>query len=90
MVAVGLATDEAARADMAEEMGSWGELPRAPWMQPMPGVPAGAEGAGIVMGTRVPIVLTSRADSVRSRLASTAVMAIVANVRRTGKGEVTY
>ncbi|HWP90723.1 MAG TPA: bifunctional enoyl-CoA hydratase/phosphate acetyltransferase [Thermodesulfobacteriota bacterium] len=46
---------------------------------------AGAESAGIVLGTRVPIVLTSRADSVRSRLASTAVMALVAHARRTGK-----
>jgi phosphate acetyltransferase len=46
---------------------------------------AGAEGAGIVLGTRVPIVLTSRADSVRTRLASTAVMALVAHARRTGK-----
>jgi phosphate acetyltransferase len=46
---------------------------------------AGAEGAGIVLGARVPIVLTSRTDSVRTRLASTAVMALVANARRTGK-----
>jgi phosphotransacetylase/acyl dehydratase len=46
---------------------------------------AGAEGAGIVLGTRVPIVLTSRADSVRTRLASTAVMALVAHARRIGK-----
>jgi phosphotransacetylase/acyl dehydratase len=46
---------------------------------------AGAEGAGIVMGTRVPIVLTSRSDSVRTRLASTAVLALVANARRQGK-----
>jgi phosphate acetyltransferase len=46
---------------------------------------AGAEGAGIVMGTRVPIVLTSRADSVRTRLASTAVLALVAHARRTAK-----
>jgi phosphate acetyltransferase len=46
---------------------------------------AGAESAGIVLGTRVPIVLTSRADSVRSRLASAAVMALVAHARRTGK-----
>ena len=45
---------------------------------------AGAEGAGIVLGTRVPIVLTSRADSVRTRLASTAVMAMVAHANRTG------
>ena len=48
----------------------------------------GAEGAGIVMGTRVPIVLTSRADSVRTRLASTAVMAMVAHALRTKKAEV--
>jgi phosphotransacetylase/acyl dehydratase len=47
---------------------------------------AGAEGAGIVMGARVPIVLTSRADSVRTRLASTAVLALVAHARRTTKG----
>jgi len=46
---------------------------------------AGAEGAGIVMGTRVPIVLTSRADSVRTRLASTAVLALVAHARRSGQ-----
>jgi phosphate acetyltransferase len=46
---------------------------------------SGAEGAGIVLGARVPIVLTSRADSVRTRLASAAVMALVAHARRTGK-----
>jgi phosphate acetyltransferase len=46
---------------------------------------AGAEGAGIVLGARVPIVLTSRSDSVRTRLASTAVMALVAHARRDGK-----
>ncbi len=43
---------------------------------------AGADGAGIVLGTRVPIVLTSRADNVRTRLASAAVMALVAHDRR--------
>jgi phosphate acetyltransferase len=43
---------------------------------------AGAESAGIVLGTRVPIVLTSRADTVRTRLASTAVMKLVAAARR--------
>ena len=46
---------------------------------------AGAESAGIVLGARVPIVLTSRADSVRTRLASTAVLTLVANARRTGQ-----
>ena len=43
---------------------------------------AGADSAGIVVGTRVPIVLTSRADNVRSRLASTAVLKLVAHDRR--------
>ncbi|WZB63644.1 phosphate acetyltransferase [Achromobacter xylosoxidans] len=37
---------------------------------------ANAEAAGIVLGARVPIILTSRADSPRSRLASAAVAAI--------------
>ena len=43
---------------------------------------AGADSAGIVLGTRVPIVLTSRADNIRSRLASAAVMALLAHARR--------
>ena len=43
---------------------------------------AGADSAGIVLGVRVPIVLTSRADNLRSRLASTAVMSLVAHDRR--------
>jgi phosphate acetyltransferase len=43
---------------------------------------ARADCVGIVVGTRVPIVLTSRADNVRTRFASTAVMALVADARR--------
>ena len=43
---------------------------------------AGADSAGIVLGARVPIVLTSRADSIRSRLASTVVMALLADAQR--------
>jgi phosphate acetyltransferase len=43
---------------------------------------AGAEAAGIVLGARVPIVLTSRADNVRTRLASIAVMKLVAHAKR--------
>jgi phosphate acetyltransferase len=43
---------------------------------------AGADAAGIVLGARVPIILTSRADSVMSRLASCAIAALVASVRR--------
>jgi len=39
---------------------------------------AGADAAGVVMGARVPIILTSRADSERTRLASCAVAAVLA------------
>jgi phosphotransacetylase/acyl dehydratase len=49
---------------------------------------AGGEGAGIVLGTRIPVVLTSRADSIRTRLTSAAVMALVARARRAGKYDV--
>jgi phosphate acetyltransferase len=43
---------------------------------------AGADAAGIVLGARVPIILTSRADAVITRLASCAVAALVAKARR--------
>jgi phosphate acetyltransferase len=43
---------------------------------------AGADAAGIVLGARVPIILTSRADSVITRLASCAVAVLVAAARR--------
>jgi len=46
---------------------------------------ARAEAAGIVLGARVPIVLTSRADSLRTKLASCAVAALMANSYRTSK-----
>ena len=48
---------------------------------------AGADSAGIVLGTRVPIVLTSRADSVRMRLASAAVLKLLAHARSRDGGE---
>jgi phosphate acetyltransferase len=41
-----------------------------------------ADSAGIVLGARVPVILTSRADSVRARLASCAVAALYADARR--------
>src|SRR6478752_1896988 len=41
-----------------------------------------ADAAGIVLGARVPIILTSRADSVRSRMASCAAAVLYANARR--------
>jgi phosphate acetyltransferase len=47
---------------------------------------AGADGAGIVLGARVPIVLTSRADNARTRLASCAVAVLVAHARRQATG----
>ncbi len=43
---------------------------------------AGADAAGIVLGARVPIILTSRADSLLTRLASCAVASLVAAARR--------
>jgi phosphotransacetylase/acyl dehydratase len=43
---------------------------------------ADAEAAGIVLGARVPIVLTSRSDSVQSRLASCAVAVLFAHAQR--------
>ena len=41
-----------------------------------------ADAAGIVLGARVPIILTSRADSVRARMASCAVAVLYADARR--------
>jgi phosphate acetyltransferase/phosphate butyryltransferase len=43
---------------------------------------ANADAAGIVLGARVPIILTSRADTVRARLASCAVAVLLAHARR--------
>jgi phosphotransacetylase len=45
---------------------------------------ANADSAGMVLGARVPVVLTSRADSVRSKIASCAVAKLVAHGRRRG------
>ena len=42
---------------------------------------AGADAAGVVLGARVPIILTSRADSVRTRVASGAVAVLMARAR---------
>ena len=43
---------------------------------------ANADSAGLVLGARVPVILTSRADSVRSRIASCAVAVLTAHARR--------
>jgi phosphotransacetylase len=43
---------------------------------------ARADSAGLVLGARVPIILTSRSDNVRSRIASCAIAVLVAHGRR--------
>jgi phosphotransacetylase len=43
---------------------------------------ANADSAGLVVGAKVPVILTSRADSVRARIASCAVAMLVAHARR--------
>jgi phosphotransacetylase len=40
---------------------------------------SGADAAGIVLGARVPVILTSRADEVRARMASCAIAALYAD-----------
>jgi phosphate acetyltransferase len=48
---------------------------------------ANADSAGLVLGAKVPVILTSRADSVRSRIASCGVAMLAAHSRRkTGRG----
>jgi phosphate acetyltransferase len=48
---------------------------------------AKADSAGLLLGARVPVVLTSRADSVRSRIASCAVAMLAAHARRGSAGK---
>jgi phosphotransacetylase len=43
---------------------------------------ANADSAGMVLGAKAPVILTSRADSVRSRIASCAVAKLMAHARR--------
>jgi phosphotransacetylase len=43
---------------------------------------SGADSAGLVLGARVPVILTSRADSVRARIASCGVAMLAAHARR--------
>ena len=49
---------------------------------------AGADAAGVVLGAKVPIILASRADSLRARVASCAVATLMARVRRENSGKV--
>jgi len=47
---------------------------------------ANADSAGLVLGAKVPVILTSRADSLRARIASCAVAVLVAHSRRQQPG----
>ena len=44
----------------------------------------GAEAAGIVLGARVPVILTSRADNEQARLLSCAIAVLIAEARQSG------
>jgi len=89
-----LAFDNAISTDAAKTKGIRSEVAGDPDILLVPDLEAGnilaklltflasADCAGLVLGARVPIVLTSRADSVRSRIASCAVGMIAAHSRR--------
>ena len=68
-------------ADPALEV-TYRDLAAAPLPHLSGGSLAKADAAGIVLGARVPIILTSRADSVRTRMASCAVAVLYADARR--------
>ena len=89
-----LAFDNAISSDAAKTKGIRSEVAGDPDILIAPDLEAGnilakqltflanADSAGLVLGARVPIILTSRADSVRSRIASCAVAVLAAHARR--------
>ena len=89
-----LAFDNAISKDAARVKGIHSEVAGDPDILVVPDLEAGtmlakqlsflanADSAGLVLGARVPIILTSRADSVRARIASCAVAMLVAHARR--------
>ena len=89
-----LAFDNAISADAAKTKGIRSEVAGDPDILLAPDLEAGnilakqltflanADSAGLVLGARVPIILTSRADSVRARIASCGVAMLVAHARR--------
>ena len=89
-----LAFDNAISKDAAKTKGIKSEVAGDPDILLAPDLEAGnilakqlsflanADCAGMVLGARVPVILTSRADSVRSRIASCAVAKLVAHARR--------
>jgi len=89
-----LAFDNAISRDAARTKGITSEVAGDPDILLAPDLEAGnmmakmlsflanADSAGLVLGARVPVILTSRADSVRSRIASCAVAVMAAHARR--------
>ena len=89
-----LAFDNAISRDAARTKGIKSEVAGDPDILLAPDLEAGnilakllnflakADSAGLVLGARVPIILTSRADSVRARIASCAVAMLAAHARR--------
>jgi phosphotransacetylase len=89
-----LAFDNAISAEAARIKGIRSEVSGDPDILLVPDLEAGnilakqlsflanADSAGLVLGARVPIILTSRADSVRSKIASCAVGVLAARARQ--------
>ncbi len=89
-----LAFDNAISAEAARIKGIRSEVAGDPDILLVPDLEAGnilakqlsflanADSAGLVVGARVPVILTSRADSVRARIASCAVAKLAAHARR--------
>ena len=89
-----LAFDNAISRDAAKIKGIASEVAGDPDILLAPDLEAGnmvakllsflakADSAGLVLGARVPVILTSRADSLRSRIASCAVAVLAAHARR--------
>jgi phosphate acetyltransferase len=89
-----LAFDNAISSEAARIKGIQSEVAGDPDILLVPDLEAGnilaklltflakADSAGLVLGARVPIILTSRADNVRSRIASCAVAMLAAHARR--------
>ena len=93
-----LAFDNAINKDAARTKGIKSEVAGDPDILVAPDLEAGnilakllsfianADSAGLVVGARVPVILTSRADSVRARIASCAVAMLAAHARRNPAG----
>jgi phosphotransacetylase len=89
-----LAFDNAISRDAAKMKGITSEVAGDPDILLAPDLEAGnmmakqlsflanADSAGLVLGAKVPVILTSRADSLRSRIASCAVAVLAAHARR--------